>query len=135
LKNIEIVDFYDKLPKEEFTLAEWAQFCIENPQYLTINSFQVNMLTSTLTKGINNIQNYTVPIETLKSRLDRINIIKYQKLEFKDIYDKCLISENFSYTSDDKCEYSLTYDLLTIKVEPLYQVSCVRVLARQQLSR
>jgi hypothetical protein len=37
LKDIEISDFYDKLPKHDFTLEEWADFCVQNPQYLTVN--------------------------------------------------------------------------------------------------
>jgi hypothetical protein len=36
LKNTQILDFVDHLPKEEFTLKEWAQYCADNPQYLTV---------------------------------------------------------------------------------------------------
>ena len=36
LKNLEIKDFYDALPKHDFTLKEWVKFCSDNPQYLTI---------------------------------------------------------------------------------------------------
>jgi len=34
LKDIIIKDFYDELPKQDFTLKEWAKFCEENPNYL-----------------------------------------------------------------------------------------------------
>jgi hypothetical protein len=55
-KNVTVKDFYDKLPKEEFTLTEWAQFCRENPHYLSINTHTINLISSTLTKGINNLE-------------------------------------------------------------------------------
>jgi hypothetical protein len=114
LKNLKVKDFYDKLPKEEFTLTEWAQFCQENPHYLSINTHTINLISSTLTKGINNLESYTIPIETLKERLSRENIIHFQKIELNDLYNQCLQSENFSFSDTDNNMISLTIDLLTI---------------------
>ena len=37
LKSAEILDFFDELPQEEFTLAEWAQYCHDHPKFLSIN--------------------------------------------------------------------------------------------------
>ena len=98
LKNVSVQDFYEKLPKQEFTLTEWAQFCADNPQYLTVNNPSVNYITMSLTKGIDNIKRLSDPIDVLKDRLSRANIIKNQKkkkkVEFNDIYPKCLIVLN-----------------------------------------
>ena len=47
LKNMEIENFHDKLPKETFTLEEWNTFCKENPQYLTIVDSDVNLTVDT----------------------------------------------------------------------------------------
>jgi hypothetical protein len=35
LKTVEVQDFYDELPKKDFTLTEWIKFCADNPHYLT----------------------------------------------------------------------------------------------------
>ena len=50
-----------------------------------------------LAKGIDNIKRLSDPIDVLKDRLSRANIIKKQKkkkVEFNDIYPKCLIVLN-----------------------------------------
>jgi transposase InsO family protein len=117
LKNVEVQDFYDKLPQEEFSLAEWAQFCNENPNYLTINNHSVNLVTSSLTNGIKNLESYTVPINILRSRLERLNFIKYQKIELKNEYETCLKSNNFEYINADGQNLSLELDLLMINVD------------------
>ena len=36
-KSIKIEDFRCNLPKDTFKLAEWAQLCHDNPQYLSVN--------------------------------------------------------------------------------------------------
>jgi hypothetical protein len=38
IKNVQIADFYEELPKQTFTFAEWINFVEANPQYLTVNS-------------------------------------------------------------------------------------------------
>ena len=63
LKDVSVQDFYEKLPKQEFTLTEWAQFCADNPQYLTVNNPSVNYITMSLTKGIDNIKRLSDPID------------------------------------------------------------------------
>jgi hypothetical protein len=42
IKDVQVADFHEKLPKHDFTLAEWAKFVEDNPQYLTINGSGVN---------------------------------------------------------------------------------------------
>ena len=41
IKQLDIVDFYDKLPKHEFTLQEWVKYCADHPEYLTITILQL----------------------------------------------------------------------------------------------
>ena len=69
-----------------------------------------------LTKGIDNIKQLSDPIDVLKDRLSRANIIKNQKVEFNDIYTKCLASDSFEYvdTSDTDTQYKLVLDLLMV---------------------
>ena len=69
-----------------------------------------------LTKGIDNIKRLSDPIDVLKDRLSRSNIIKNQKVEYNEIYTKCLASDNFEYinTSDNDTQYKLVLDLLMV---------------------
>ena len=72
-----------------------------------------------INKGIDNIKRLTDPIDILKERLSRANIIRYQKLEFTEIYTKCLASEDFEYvdSKNENTEYKLVLDLLMINKE------------------
>ena len=36
IKNVQVVDFFDELPKPNFTLAEWVNFVNTHPHYLTV---------------------------------------------------------------------------------------------------
>ncbi len=38
LKDVKIEEFVDKLPKLDFSLQEWTEYCTANPQYLTIST-------------------------------------------------------------------------------------------------
>jgi hypothetical protein len=119
LKNIHIgKDFFDKLPQETFTLAEWARFCADNPQYLTVNQPSVNLITFAINQGIQNITDLTDPLTILKDRLSRENIIEKQKLEFNNIINKCYESDDFTYTdttdTDKPMTYKLVLDLLIV---------------------
>jgi hypothetical protein len=111
LKQITVQDFYDKLPQQEFTLSEWTKFCSDNPQYLTVNHPNVNYITMSLNKGIENLKDLTGPLDILKIRLSRENIIKEQRAQFKIIYDKCLASDNYEFV-DTKNKETNTYKLM-----------------------
>ena len=155
------------LPKEEFTLQEWAQYCYEHPEYLTINRKEVKRKISSKTKsspmsitfvrskrkdeyqksslsqkhsisnhrseklkknfvkylvmsirqGIENIKDIVTPLDILRERLSRSEIIKNQKKEFSKIYTACLAGEDFEYTNihhPSKFKYKLVSDLLLI---------------------
>ncbi|MFO0005584.1 MAG: hypothetical protein ACK559_31100, partial [bacterium] len=88
---------------EEFTLAEWAQYCQDHPEFLTINRKEIKQkslvnkkvkneevtvknLVMSIRQGIENIRDIVTPLDILKERLSRAEIIKHQKKEFADIY-------------------------------------------------
>jgi Reverse transcriptase (RNA-dependent DNA polymerase)/RNase H-like domain found in reverse transcriptase/Integrase zinc binding domain len=112
LKNVIIEDFYDKLPQESFTLTEWVRFCTDNPQYLTINQPNVNMITMTINQGIQNITDLTDPINILKERLSRENIIEQQHLQFAPIIEKCLENEDFTYNDENDEKQHISYKMI-----------------------
>ena len=95
------------------TLSEWAKFCADNPHYLTVSTPTVNSLTFTVNQGIGNIKDITGPLDLLKDKLAREQIIKHQKVDFKDLYNDCLNSPNFEVKTD-KDQYQINFDLLMI---------------------
>jgi hypothetical protein len=124
LKNVQISDFYHMLPKEEFTLAEWAQFCADNPQYLTINSVEtpsIHAVSFSLDQGIQNLNDQIDPLIILKERLSRDNLIDHQQKEFSDIIKQCLDSKDFVF-SDEKNSYKLDFNLLYIMEDEIYKI-------------
>jgi hypothetical protein len=117
LKNIQITDFYHMLPKEEFTLTEWAQFCADNPQYLTVNSGEtpsIHVVSFSIDQGIKNLTDQINPLTILKERLSREKMIDEQNTEFSVIIQQCLNSDDYTY-SDTKHTYRLDFGLLYIK--------------------
>ncbi len=140
LKTAKILDFVDHLPKEEFTLAEWAQYCADNPQYLTVVdtktatnlmlSYDKNLIDAmsdeetfikhialSIQQGLQNVEDITKPLDIIKQRLSRSEIKKNQKKEFEQIYTACLGGDDFEYideTSPNKTKYKLVNDLLMI---------------------
>jgi hypothetical protein len=80
LKDLKIKDFFCHLPKPDYTLSEWAQFCAENPHYLTVSAPTINSMTFAMDKGIQNITDITIPLEILKEKLSRENFITFQKV-------------------------------------------------------
>ena len=142
IKQIEVQDFYDQLPKNEFTLQEWTKFCADHPEYLTINTHSIHYISRGLTDvmdhmtnhythataysntGFNNLLDLTQPLEILKEKLSRANIIRAQKNELNNIYTKCLGSEDFEFTDEnDKKSYKLILDLLMIKDNDSFKIA------------
>jgi len=126
IKEIKIIDFYEHLPKPNFSLPEWIEFVEQHPEYLTVNS-QNNSpqsITLAINKGLENIKETVTPLEILKEKLTRANIIQKQKQEFSDLYSNCLASENFEYTTEHEknpVKYKLVSDLLMID-ENFYKI-------------
>ena len=140
LKAAKILDFVDHLPKEEFTLTEWAQYCADNPQYLTIVDTKtatnlmlnydksligsmsdeeafIKHIALSIQQGLQNVEDITKPLDIIKQRLSRSEIIKNQKKEFEQIYTACLGGDDFEYideNSPNKTKYKLVNDLLMI---------------------
>jgi hypothetical protein len=85
LKNIEVKDFYDKLPKIEYSLREWAQFCQDNPQYLTTTVPTVNLMSLSLTTAIKNVSRQVEPLMLLKRKLSKENIINEQHRQYNSL--------------------------------------------------
>jgi hypothetical protein len=120
------------LPKDEFTLQEWAQYCHDHPEFLTINrredkkkiwgkktkeDISVKKLVMSIRQGIENIKDIVTPLEILKERLSRAEIIKHQKKEFSKIYTSCLAGEDFEFIDEhdpQQFKYKLVSDLLLI---------------------
>ena len=117
LKSANVLDFFDELPKEEFTLSEWAQYCQDHPEFLTINRKEdkkrvytkkanpteeatIKKLVLSIRQGLENIKDIVTPLEILKERLSRAEIIRNQKREFQNIYTQCLSGENFEYVDE-----------------------------------
>jgi hypothetical protein len=73
INQIEIHDFYDKLPKDEFTLQEWAKYCEEHPEYLTINAPSVNCLSSTLGTQIGQQLEHTLDFLSQDNHYNALN--------------------------------------------------------------
>ncbi len=161
IKQLDVVDFYDKLPKHEFTLQEWVKYCTDHPEYLTINNPTINYteISKTLdtaidyvsenfqpseikdhtimysNAGINNLLDLTEPLEILKEKLSRANIIRAQKEEFKDIYTQCLGSDDFEFTNDhEQLTYKLTLDLLMVKENESYKIMVPKIIIGPLLS-
>ena len=154
LKDIKIENFFSKLPKLDFTLLEWSNFVENNPQYLTVNDNEPEVKIShvlSISQGLENVRAVSTPLEILKERLSRANIIKAQKSELTEIYVKCLASENFEYIEKSTSKkgsdvyYKLIFNLLFI-LKGSYRIlvppsmiglllSCTHLLGHQGLNR
>jgi hypothetical protein len=125
LKDINISDFYQDLPKQDFSLIEWIQFVDNNPQYLTLNNkdhLPIQSKILSITKGLENVLSVTSPLEILKGRITREEIRKEQQIEFKDIFQKCLQANNFQYIpperkTEDPISYKFDNGLITVENE------------------
>jgi hypothetical protein len=116
LKTIQIECFYDKLPKHTFTLPEWMVFVENNPQYLSglvVNKTEKFAIVNSLSRGIENLKETVSPLDVLRQKLSRENLIEAQRLEFSDIYTNCLASPSFEFNEDEK-NYKLLDGLLMI---------------------
>ena len=123
IKEVHIADFSNELPRSEFTFIEWINFVEANPQYLTVNSTaEAKAVALSITRGIENVKDILQPIDILKEKLTRHEIVKRQRSEYAEIYANCLASENFEYipteTNDPTLptfvKYKLATDLLLI---------------------
>jgi len=117
LKDVKIEEFVDKLPKLDFSLQEWTEYCTANPQYLTINQTPTVMqITKSINRGIDNIRDIVSPLDILRQKFNRDIIIREQKQQFKEIYEQCLSSPNFEFETENEKgqvdKYKLVLDLL-----------------------
>ncbi len=102
LKNVVIDDFYDNLPKDNFSLAKWVEFVDAHPEYLTTNQPGQPPLKAIVNAiGIDNLTAFTTPLMVLQERLSRAEFVKNQRTEYTDIYNRCLAADNFEYSMMD----------------------------------
>jgi hypothetical protein len=115
LKDVEISStLYDNLPKDNYTLAEWVDFCNKNPQYLQIEQSHCNLITCVLNRGLENLKEAFSPLEILKEKLTPDQFLIYQKLEFQELRAKCMTSTNFETTENGQ-HFKLENGLLLSK--------------------
>jgi len=81
LKDISIKDFFDKLPQQTFSLAEWINFVDHNQHYLTINNkdhLSIKAITMSVSIGLENVSSVVTPLEMMKGKslLSRENFFK-----------------------------------------------------------
>ena len=113
--------------KCEFTLAKilflgWYishDFVIADPHRIQkIKVKKLNAITLAISRGLENVQETLSPLEILKEKLSRANIIAAQKQEFLRIYEACLASPNFEVEymefMNTPCKFKLVSDLLMI---------------------
>jgi hypothetical protein len=65
------------------------------------NPQKVKTLALQITAGLDNVKAVVTPLEILRERLSRANIIIRQKKEFSQIYSNRLAGENFEYESTE----------------------------------
>jgi len=118
LKLVGVNDFYDFLPKDNFSLPEWVEFVDAHPEYLTVNqpgSPSLKAIVNAIERGIDNLEAFSTPLMVLQERLSRAEFVRNQRIEHTDIYNLCLSSENFECTimeGEKQVIYRLTDNLL-----------------------
>ena len=121
VKDAQICDFYDQLPKLTYTLEEWNAFVEQHPEYLTVNKpdhLNIKAQVSAIKFGLNNIEETITPLKILQQRLTREEIIARQKVEYADLYNGCLRAPNFSQIvqiKDKHNTFALAEDLLLVE--------------------
>jgi hypothetical protein len=85
-------------------------FVENNPQYLSgvvVNKTEKFAIVNSLSRGIENLKETVSPLDVLRQKLSRENLVEAQWLEFSDIYT------NFEFKEDEK-NYKLLDGLLMI---------------------
>ena len=85
--------------------------------------------------GFNNILDLKEPLVILQNKFSRANLVKEQKYEFREIYEKCLAAENFEYTPENSDNtYKLLTDLLVIEGDEFSKIMVPNILIGPLLS-
>jgi len=125
VKDVNISDFTNDLPKDTFTLAEWIYFVNTHPEYLTINRAEhlptkVKAICNALT-----LNKITSPLEILEKRLSRAEIVAHQRAEMPDLYEKCVKAGRFECSENENnkvIKYRLLNGLLMIQEGEHFQI-------------
>ena len=117
LTKITVDDIDKYLPQDKvFSISEWQEWCRENPDYIKEltdnNSHAKTLLTASLQTVTRNLEKHIKPLAVLEERLSHENILRQQKIEFKDLYSACVTAKDFHFFSDDESEYKLVNALI-----------------------
>jgi hypothetical protein len=127
LKAVLVDDFYDKLPKDNYSLAEWVEFVDAHPEYLSVNQqdhLPIKAIVNAIERGLDNITDFITPLMVLKDRLSRSEFVKNQRIEYTDIYNQSLAAENFesSIMDGEKQRIYKLVDNLLLTVRNIDQI-------------
>ena len=127
----------EAITQEVYTPNEWSNFVTENPQFLgevqtpqdSIDSYyKVNIINHDMSPApvlhVNNLKGRMAmtqkmllsPITHLKNYISHENIVEDQRVEFKELYTKCLAEKTHSFT-ENKITYFLMNNLLFREVD------------------
>ena len=117
LPKIEVGDLSKYLPENKvFTLQEWVTFVETHPNLVRELTEQSPIKTAVVTSSLNtvtrNLERQLKPLAVLQDRLSHSNILTQQKTHLKDLYEKCLSSQNFVYTDEGGKKYKLVNSLI-----------------------
>ncbi len=84
---------------KDFDIHTWAQFVKSHPEYLRIltEPIETPILVASIERLVKNVDRQLKPISILEERISHSNILKHQRVEFKDLFNHCLASPNFVY--------------------------------------
>ena len=115
LKNTTVDDLSAYLPEDKiWTIDEWAQWVKMNPGHLKsiTNDEPVDKTISSLHRMTQNLEQHMKPFRALEERISHDNILIKQKLEFKDLYEECLSSKDFTFNDDNGESFKLVNSLI-----------------------
>ena len=98
----------EHLHNKTFTIEEWKNFCLENPQYLVLPqgaidrklkhdnipkvlALKKNKPNPTIKQSIQNMLNIRTSLNALYARINNEEIIRLQKIEFQELYESLLV--------------------------------------------
>ena len=126
LQNYHVSDLSDYIdPMREFTIPEWKDFVRDHEHLLTcvnkVTPSAKKMDVASLSKAANDMKTLLLPTETLQEHMTHQNIAQEQKKIFKPIYQKCLVSPNFTCSENDQ-NYLLSNGLILIQDRDLFKI-------------
>ena len=122
---------WDEINNKCFTVEEWKKFCDLNPNFLKIPEETLTKLQRkhysvsavarvdpqpTISRSLSNFINIFESIGVLKDRVSTEKIINEQRVEFSDLYNELISSQNFEY-EENGIEYILKNGIILRKFD------------------